>query len=242
MDKASMGSSPISVAEEAIIPMSKMREVIARRMTESFQSVPHFGLIVDVNMDNLQTLRKTLLPSVEEATGQRLTYTDLLIKIVANVLRGHQDINSSYTPKGIQQHASVNIGLAIAIDNGLMVPVIRDADTKSLMEITTTRADFVKRAARRMIPPEEMIGGSMTLTNMGMYGMKQMNPIINPPESCILAVGAMEDRPTAIEGDVVVQPMMTLTLAIDHRILDGATGAGFLVDIKALIEKPGGLE
>jgi pyruvate dehydrogenase E2 component (dihydrolipoamide acetyltransferase) len=242
MDNANMGTSPTSPPQEPIIPMSKMREVIARRMTESFQSVPHFGLIVDVNMNQLQAFRKTLVRSVEEATGKRMTYTDLLIKIVATVLSKHPEINASYTPKGIQQHAGVNIGLAIAIEGGLMVPVIRGADKKSIAEITTIRSDLVKRAARRLIPPEEMIGGSMTLTNMGMYGMKQMNPIINPPESCILAVGAMEDRPIAVDGAVVVQPMMTLALAIDHRLLDGATGAGFLGDIKGLIENPNGLE
>lgn len=220
------------------IPLSSMRRTIARRMVESFQSAPHFYLSVEVDAKELSQVREELTPYIERLTGIRLTYTDLLLKITAQALKQHPEINSTWTRDGIKRLNNVNLGLAIAVEGGLIVPVLGQANTKSLAEITTMRADFAGRATQGKIRLDEMRGGSLTLTNLGMFGIDQFNAIINPPESCILAVGRIMDKPIVYNGEIAIRPRMNITLSIDHRILDAASGSNFLQTIKELVEQP----
>lgn len=231
-------AEPAPMRQEEVLPLSSMRRTIARRMTESFQSAPHFYLLVEVDVKELSRAREELMPLIEKLTGLSLTYTDLLLKITAQALEEHPEINVTWAGDGIKRLSNVNVGLAIAVEDGLIVPVIRQANTKSLAEITSIRGDFVQRAAQGKIRLDEMRGGSLTLSNLGMFGIDQFNAIINPPESCILGVGCIVDKPVADNGQVVIRPRMNLTLSIDHRVLDGVTGSRFLQRIKELIELP----
>lgn len=226
------------IMQEEIIPLSSMRRTIARRMTESFQSAPHFHLSVEVDVKELSNVREKLMPSIEKILGVRLTYTDLLLKITAKALEGYPEINVTWAGDGIKQLSHINLGLAIVVQDGLIVPVIQQVNTKSLAEITGIRADFGQRAAQGKIRLDEMRGGSLTLTNLGMFGIDQFNAIINPPESSILAIGRIVDKPVAHHDQVVIRPRMNLTLSIDHRVLDGVSGSRFLQRIKELIEEP----
>jgi pyruvate dehydrogenase E2 component (dihydrolipoamide acetyltransferase) len=226
------------IMQEKIIPLSSMRRTIARRMAESFQSAPHFHLSVEVDVKELSNVREKLMPSIEKILGVRLTYTDLLLKITAKALEDHPEINVTWAGDGIKQLSHINLGLAIAVQDGLIVPVIKQVNTKSLTEITGIRADFGQRAAQGKIRLDEMRGGSLTLTNLGMLGIDQFNAIINPPESSILAIGRIVDKPVAHHDQVVIRPRMNLTLSIDHRVLDGVSGSRFLQRIKELIEEP----
>ncbi len=220
------------------IPLSSMRETIARRMIESFQFVPHFYISVEADAEALNDTHQQLKPSLEKSTGLKLTLTDLLLKIIARALEEHSEINIQWTGSGIRQLADCNIGLAIGLPNGLIVPVIRQANTKSLAELAQARSDLVSRAQQGKIRMDEMRGGSLTLTNLGMYGIDQFDPILNPPESCILATGRILEKPVAHQGQVMIRKRMNLTLAIDHRVLDGVMGSRFLQRIKELIEQP----
>lgn len=220
------------------IPLSSMRETIARRMIESFQFVPHFYISVEADAEGLNDIHQKLKPSLEKSTGLKLTLTDLLLKIIARALEEHSEINIQWTGSGIRQLADCNIGLAIGLPNGLIVAVIRQADTKSLAELAQARSDLVSRAQQGKIRMDEMRGGSLTLTNLGMYGIDQFDPILNPPESCILATGRILEKPVAHQGQVMIRKRMNLTLAIDHRVLDGVMGSRFLQRIKELIEQP----
>jgi pyruvate dehydrogenase E2 component (dihydrolipoamide acetyltransferase) len=226
------------IIQEEILPLSSMRRTIARRMIESFQSAPHFYLTVEVDTEELRKAREKLRPSIEKITGVRLTYTDLLIKIVADSIEGHPGINVRWGGDGIERLRDINIGLAIAVEDGLIVPVIRQANAKSLVEIVRIRADFGQRAEEGKIRLDEMRGGSLTLTNLGMFGIDQFSAIINPPESSILAIGRIADRPVVHNGQIVIRPRMNLTFSIDHRVLDGVSGSRFLKRIKELIEQP----
>lgn len=233
-----MGKVPaVPPVQEKEIPLSSMRETIARRMIESFQFVPHFYISVEADAEGLNDIHQKLKPSLEKSTGLKLTLTDLLLKIIARALEEHSEINIQWTGSGIRQLADCNIGLAIGLPNGLIVPVIRQVNTKSLAELAQARSDLVSRAQQGKIRMDEMRGGSLTLTNLGMYGIDQFNPILNPPESCILAIGRILEKPVAHQGQVMIRKRMNLTLAIDHRVLDGVMGSRFLQRIKELIEQ-----
>jgi pyruvate dehydrogenase E2 component (dihydrolipoamide acetyltransferase) len=220
------------------IPLSSMRETIARRMIESFQFVPHFYISVEADAEALNAAHRQLKPSLEKSAGLKLTLTDLLLKIIARALEEHSEINIQWTGNGIRQLTDCNIGLAIGLPNGLIVPVIRQANRRSLAELTQARSDLVARAQQGKVRMDEMRGGSMTLTNLGMFGIDQFDPILNPPESCILATGRILEKPVAHQGQVTIRKRMNLTLAIDHRVLDGVMGSRFLQRIKELIEQP----
>lgn len=220
------------------LAMSLMRETIAHRMTQSFQSAPHFYLSVDVDVKELGRMREELVSSIEKAVGVRLTYTDLLLKIVAKAVEDHPEINVTWTDAGIKKLSEINIGLAVAVEAGLIVPVIRQVNLKSLADIACARSDISKRASEGKITLSEMRGGSLTLTNLGMFGIDRFEAIINPPESCILAVGRIAEKPTVVKGEVTIRPQMNLTLSLDHRVLDGISGARLLGRIKELIEQP----
>lgn len=220
------------------LPLSAMRATIARRMIESFQYVPHFYLSVEADAEALVRTQEELRSFIESSTGLKLTLTDLLLKITARALEDHPEINIQWTGSGIRQLLEINVGLAVGLPQGLIVPVIRQANRKTLAELTQIRHDLVTRAQQGKVRMEEMRGGSLTLTNLGMYGIDQFDPIINPPESCILATGRILEKPVAHGGEVRIRKRMNLTLAIDHRVLDGIVGSRFLQRIQELVEKP----
>jgi len=224
-------------AEGEVVPMSTMREVIARRMIESFKT-PHFYLTVEVDAQELQKTRQQLLPVIESKTGIRLTLTDLIIKIVARALEKNPAINCSYADGAVRFFRRIDIGLVTSVEGGLMVPVIREANTKSLAEIAQARAELVQKTRERALSREEMTGSTFTISNMGMYDIDQFSAIIQPPEAAILAVGRIAEKVVARDGEMVIRPVMNLTLSIDHRVLDGALGAQFLQTVKSYMENP----
>ena len=208
--------------------------IMADRMTASWTTAPHFYLVREVNVSRLVTWRER----AGKQTGARITYTDLLVRIVAAALSQHRRVNASWRDGAIVQHPDINIGLAVAVDDGLVVPVIHGADTLSLVEIAARREDVVSRAQAGKLRPADIQGGSFTISNLGMYGVDAFSAIVNPPQAAILAVGRITDRVAAVNGQAIVQPTMVLTLSCDHRAVDGARGAQFLGALADLIEEP----
>ena len=208
--------------------------VMAERMTQSWTTVPHFYLVREVNVTRLATWRER----AGRQAGARITYTDLLVRLVAAALRQHPRVNVSWKDGSLVTHADVNIGVAVAIDDGLVVPVLHRADTLTLAEITTRREDLVGRAQAGKLRPVDIQGGTFTISNLGMYGVDAFDAIVNPPQAAILAIGRIADRVVALNGQPAVQPMMVLTLSCDHRAVDGARGAQFLGALAELIEEP----
>ncbi len=225
------------LAKEELAPLSSMRKVIARRMTESFQA-PHFYLTIEVDTQEFGSTRESLLPAIEQETGIRLTVTDLLIKIVAKALEDNPAMNCTYIDGSVRLFRRIDIGLVTAVEDGLLVPVIRQANKKSLAEITRARAELTRRARAGKLGMVEMRNSTFTISNLGMFGIDQFGAILQPPEAAILAVGRIADRAVARHGKVVARPMMTLTLSIDHRVLDGVIGARFLQSLRNYIENP----
>lgn len=227
------------IAEE-IKELSSMRRTIARRMSESFQSTPHFFLASDVDMSELIVAREKLLPSVatRSKNGVRLTFTDLFVAIIAAALEEHPEINVSWAEGSVRIRQEVNIGIAVNLENGLVVPVMRNVNRKKLYEIADVRAALVEKARTGKLMPDDMRGGSLTITNLGMYGIDRCYPIINPPESCILGFGRIREVPVVCGAEIRVSSVMTVSLAVDHRVLDGAMGSDFLKRIKELMENP----
>ena len=214
--------------------VSNIWRVMAERMTQSWTTAPHFYLVREVNVSRLATWRER----ASKQTSARITYTDLLVKLVAAALARHPAVNASWKDGAIVRHAEVNIGLAVAIDDGLIVPVIHRADTLGLAEIATRREDLVTRAQAGKLRPADIQGGVFTISNLGMYGVDAFNAIVNPPQAAILAVGRIADRVVAVNGQPAVQPTMVLTLSCDHRALDGARAAQFLGTLADLVEEP----
>jgi len=207
-------------------------------MTESFTSTPHFYLTIEAKATKLVELRERLLSPVEEKAEVRLTFTDILIVLLAKVLRDHSLANASCEEGRIRIWKEINIGLATAVEEGLIVPVIKRADEKGLAQIAKERKELADKAAQGRLSLEQLEGGTFTLTNLGMFGVDEFAAIINPPQSTILAVGRIAERPVVEDGEVEARPTIRLTLSLDHRVLDGAEGARFLSDLKALIEEP----
>jgi pyruvate dehydrogenase E2 component (dihydrolipoamide acetyltransferase) len=208
--------------------------IMAERMTTSWTSAPHFYLVREVNVSRLVSW----LDKARKQTGAHITYTDLLVKLVAAALSQHPRVNASWKDGAIVQNTDINIGLAVAIDDGLVVPVVHRADTLRLAEIAARREDMVSRAQAGRLRPADIQGGGFTISNLGMYGVDAFNAIVNPPQAAILAVGRIADRVVALNGQPAVQPTMVLTLSCDHRALDGARGAQFLGALADLIEEP----
>jgi len=225
------------LVEEEVVPLSSMREVIAQRMMESFQT-PHFYLSVEVDTQELGKTRNQLISIIESKTGIRLTLTDLIIKITAKALEDNPSLNCSYVDGGVKLFKRIDIGLVTAVEGGLVVPVIRQADKKSLAEIAQARAELVQKARERTLSKEEMKGSTFTISNMGMFEIDQFSAIIQPPEAAILAIGRIADKTVVRNGEILIRPIMTLTLSIDHRVLDGAMGAKFLQSLKHYLENP----
>jgi len=217
-------------------PLSSMRKTIAQRLTEAKQTIPHFYLTVDCELDGLLDLRKRLN---EKADGAyKLSVNDLIIKASGVALRKVPAANASYTDDGIKLYHSADVAVAVAIDGGLITPVIRDAGNKGLEAISTEMKDLAGRAKEGKLAPEEYQGGTFSISNLGMFGIKQFDAVINPPQGAILAVGAGEQRPVVKDGALAVATVMSCTLSCDHRVVDGAVGAEFLKVFKAMIEEP----
>jgi pyruvate dehydrogenase E2 component (dihydrolipoamide acetyltransferase) len=207
---------------------------MVERMTQSWTSAPQFHLVREVNASRLVAWRERAI----KRTGVRVTYTDLLVKLVAAAIGQHPRVNVSWQDGGIVARADINIGLAVAIDEGLVVPVIHHADRLGVAELVSEREALVGRAQAGRLRPADITGGSFTISNLGMYGVDGFTAIVNPPQAAILAVGRIADRVIAVNGQPAVQPMMVLTLSCDHRALDGARGAQFLGTLAELIEEP----
>ena len=220
-----------------LVPLDGMRKTIARRMTDSFRDVPHFPLTIDVEIDALLAARAKINAMLEK-DGVKVSVNDLVIKAVATALRRVPEANASYTPEGIAMHHHADIAMAVAIDGGLITPIIRAAETKGLARIAVEAKDLAARARDKKLKPEEFQGGTFSISNMGMMGIKQFASIINEPQGCIMSVGAGEQRPVVKNGELAVATVMTVTLTCDHRVVDGAIGAKFLQAFKPLIEDP----
>lgn len=229
---------PLEKPAGRVIPLKGIRKIIARRMTESFQSIPHFYLSLEVDMSCLQDLRERLKDEVEKRAGIKLTLTDILVKVAASALKDHPIINSRIEEDHIRLLEEINIGVAIALEDGLIVPVVHHADKKSLTEIALTLRDLTERARGGKLSLEDVGGGTFTLSNMGMLGIDKFNPIINPPECSILGVGRTIEKPVVQAGEIRIRPMAWFNLSSDHRIIDGATAALFLNHLKRTIENP----
>ena len=217
------------------IPLSSMRQTIARRLLLSKQTVPHFYVSIDVQMDALLALRAQ---ANEQLKPEKLTVTDFIARAVAVAITRVPQINSSYTETEILQHGSVDLGIAVSLENGLVVPVVRAAHTKGIRQISQEIKQLATDAKAGKLKLNQMTGSTFTISNMGMYGIKDFTAIVNPPESAILAVGGTEARPIVKNGQIVAAQIMTLTLSADHRVVDGATGAHFLAELKAILENP----
>lgn len=224
--------------EGEVIPLSRMRRIIAQRLTESFQTRPHFFLFQEVLAEELVRMRERLLPLVEKETGLRVSYTDILVKMVARALERYPLLNASLLNEEIHFQKSVNIGVAVALEEGLIVPVLKEVEKKSIAQITVELHDLVERARAGKLTPEEISGGTFTVSNLGMFGIDAFTAIINPPESAILACGAIKKRPVFDGKDIVPLSVMELVLSCDHRIIDGATAAQFMQFLKGLLEEP----
>jgi pyruvate dehydrogenase E2 component (dihydrolipoamide acetyltransferase) len=208
--------------------------VMVERMTQSWTTAPQFHLVREVNASRLVAWRERAL----KRTGVRVTYTDLVVKLVAAAIGQHPRVNASWQDGGIVTQTDINIGLAVAIDDGLVVPVIHHADRLGLAELVAEREALVGRAQAGKLRPSDIAGGGFTISNLGMYGVDGFTAIVNPPQAAILAVGRIADRVVAVNGQPAVQPMMVLTLSCDHRALDGARGAQFLATLAELVEEP----
>jgi pyruvate dehydrogenase E2 component (dihydrolipoamide acetyltransferase) len=219
------------------IPLTNMRKTVARRLVESMQSAPHFYLTIQVDVDALLGLRAELNQRLADE-GTKLSVNDLLIKACAVTLRAHPDINVSWAGDKILRHRRVHVGIAVAVDGGLIVPVVRDSDQKSVSQISKDAKALIERARIGKLRPEDYTGGTFTISNLGMFGIDQFTAVINPPEAAILAVGTTNQEPVVRDGQLATRQRMKLTLSIDHRALDGATGAQFLAALKAILEEP----
>jgi len=218
-------------------PLDGMRRTVARRLTDSFRDIPHFPLDVDIEIDALLATRHTI-NAMLAAEGARVSVNDMVIKAAAVALRRVPDANASFTPEGIAYHHNADIAVAVAIDGGLITPIIRAAETKGVAQIATEMKDLAERARSRKLKPEEYLGGTFSISNLGMFGIRSFSSIINPPQGAILSVGVGERRPV-VKGDAVaIATIMSVTLTCDHRVVDGAIGARWLAAFKTLIENP----
>jgi pyruvate dehydrogenase E2 component (dihydrolipoamide acetyltransferase) len=220
-----------------LVPHSSMRKTIARRLTEAKQSVPHFYLTVDIGLDALLKLRADLNARGEKS-GIKLSVNDMIIRASALALKKVPNANAAWSDEGLMLFKGVDIAVAVSIPGGLITPIIRDADKKGLAEISAEIKDLAGRAKAGKLKPEEFTGGTFSISNLGMFGIREFAAIINPPQSCILAVGAGEQRPVVRNGALAVETQMSCTLSVDHRVVDGALGAEWLQAFKGLIEDP----
>ncbi len=234
--EAQVPAGPATATRE---PFSRMRATIAKRMSESMREAPHFYLTAEINMSEAVRLRTALKAS--NRVTEDVTYTHLLMKAVAIALARHPRLNASFGGDAREYQEHINIGLAVSLDDGLLVPVLHDCDSLSLLEIAAQATALVERARSGKPRAEDLSGGTFTISNLGMLPIDHFTAIINQPQGAILAVGAIKERPVARDGQVAIASTMLVTLSCDHRILDGVTGGQFLQELKSLLENPVGL-
>ncbi|MBM3916163.1 MAG: pyruvate dehydrogenase complex dihydrolipoamide acetyltransferase [Sphingomonadales bacterium] len=215
-------------------PISQMRKTIARRLAESKFTAPHFYLTLDIDMDAAIATRKSL----NTIDGVKVSFNDMVIKAVAMALRKHPAINSAWTGDFIRRNKHVNIGVAVAVDEGLLVPVVRFADSKGLTQIAAEVREYAQKAKDKKLQPADWEGNTFTISNLGMFGIESFTAIVNPPDACILAIGGIKEVPVVKNGQVVPGNVMKVTLSCDHRVVDGASGAAFLQTFKTYMEQP----
>lgn len=219
-----------------VIPLTGIRKVIAERLSHSTQTVPHSTIIMEIDASNIVKIRR------EYSTEFEVSYTDILIKAVAKAIEDYPIINSTLDGEQIKVFDEINMGVAVAVEDGLVVPVVHDANRKSLKDIDLTLRELIGHAREGKLTRKELSGGTFTITNLGMFGVDIFTPIINPPETAILGVGRIIEKPTVADNQIVVKPMMNLCLSFDHRIINGAPAAQFLNDVKQVMESPSLLE
>ncbi len=228
-------AAPLPLSQETkIIPLSAMRRTIAKRLAESTGPIPHFYLTADYDVTNLMSVRQQLI----DITGNKVSLNDFIIRAVALALRHHQNVNASWGEDAITQHGEVHVGVAVATQDGLITPVIRNADQKSVTDIATEVRALADKAKNRKLKPDEYQGSTFTISNLGAWGIEEFTAIINPPNAAILAIGAAEARPVVIDRQIVVRDRMKVTMSCDHRIVDGAMGAEFLKTLRQYVEQP----
>lgn len=215
-------------------PISQMRKTIARRLSESKFTAPHFYLTMEINMDECMKARE----SINTVASVKISFNDLVIKAVAAALRKHPKVNSSWLNEVIRYNEHINIGVAVAVEDGLLVPVVRFADGKTLSQISTEVRSFAQKAKDKKLQPKDWEGNTFTISNLGMFGIDEFTAIINPPDACILAVGGIKETPVVKNGQIVPGHIMKVTLSCDHRVVDGASGSAFLQTLKQMLENP----
>jgi pyruvate dehydrogenase E2 component (dihydrolipoamide acetyltransferase) len=225
---------PIGLESYEEVPVSQMRKVIAKRLAESMYTAPHFYLTIEVNMDEAKKAREQM----NAFSPVKISFNDMVIKACALGLKKHPAVNSSWLGDKIRINHHVNVGMAVAVPDGLVVPVIRSADMLSLSQIAASSKMYAEKAKNKQVMPDDMKGNTFSISNLGMMGIEEFTAIINPPDACIMAVGAMKDIVAVKNGNFVASSVMKLTLSCDHRVVDGAVGAGFLKDVKAFLENP----
>ena len=230
-------AAPASVEKQKESAVSNTWRIMAERTTQSWTSVPHFYLVREVNASRLIAWRE----QIQKRSPVKVTYTDLLVKVVAAALREHPRLNASWHAGSITMNDEINVGLAVAVEEGLIVPVIHQADTLAVQDIARIRNDLVIKAQAGKLRLQDIQGGTFTISNLGMYGIDAFNAIINQPQAAILAVGRIAERVVPLGGQPSVQPMTVLNLSCDHRVVDGARGAQFLATLSELVEEPLGL-
>jgi pyruvate dehydrogenase E2 component (dihydrolipoamide acetyltransferase) len=230
--------APTPAEEHEVIPMSGMRKAIAKKMVYSKTNVPHFYVSTEVDMTEAAKMRQNLIPDIEAKTGVRLSFTHILIRSVAMALKEFPQINAIYDNGNIKLAKEINIGIAVGLEEGLIVPVLKGADRMDLIQIASKASRLVAKAREKRLREDEFVGGTFTISNMGAFDVDSFIAIINPPETAILAVGRTKEKPAVVEGRIEVRNMMTITLSADHRIVDGVLAAKFLQRIKAILEAP----
>ena len=216
------------------IPVSQMRKVIAKRLAESKFSAPHFYLTMKIDMDKAVESRA----KINETSPVKISFNDFVVKACAVALKQHPKVNSSWMGDQIRRYGYVNIGVAVAVEEGLLVPVVRNADLKSLSQIAVEVKDFAQKAKDKKLQPQDWEGNTFTISNLGMFGIDEFTAIINPPDACILAIGGIQQVPVVKDGQIKIGNVMKVTMSCDHRVVDGATGSAFLQTLKALLEEP----
>jgi pyruvate dehydrogenase E2 component (dihydrolipoamide acetyltransferase) len=227
---------PVEAAAETV-PLTSIRRTIARRLTEAWQA-PHFAISLSADMRRVIELRETLVARTPES-AMRPTFSDVITKLCAVALLRHRALNAHFAGNQIREFQTVNIGFAVAIPAGLVVPVLRSVELQSIPELAAARHDLVERTRAGQLEPADLEEGTFTISNLGMYGIERFFAVLNPPQVAILAVGSIEERPVVEVGEVVVRPRMEMTLSCDHRAVDGATASEFLAALKELLEEPG---
>jgi pyruvate dehydrogenase E2 component (dihydrolipoamide acetyltransferase) len=225
-------------AASVVDSSSPNSRLMAERTTQSWTTVPHFFVVREVDAGALSEARQKLAPEIEKSRAVKLTYTDLLLALVARVLLKHPRMNASWTAEGVRRHADVNLGIAIAVNDGVVAPVIHNAHKADLGEIAVRRRDLTERARAGKLRPQDVAGGTFTISNLGMFGVDAFSAIITPPQAAILAVGRIADRVVPVDGSPGIRPMTTLTLSSDHRVVDGVRAAEFLRDLTEAMGNP----